>query len=443
MTSRPLLVSLGLWLALSPVRAMGPQPAAALTVVQSGPTGEIASLGESNEIRIVFSEPMVVLGRIPDPVSAPFVTIRPAIAGTFRWSGTTILIFTPDPSRKLPFATQYEISIDATAAAVSGRRLAAPHRFTFTTPTVKLLRLNWYRKNKRYDSPMILALRFNQPVRTADIVSHTSLRFEPHAFDEPELTAQARARLRTNDPQAIPRFQAKVAAASAAATADSALRFTAAADWDRIRFPPSPDLAVIEVTDPTPPDSWVQVQLDATVPATEGRSVPGQPQSHRVMAEPTFFVHGFGCRTECAPDQWNPIRLRGNIDLAAIQKFISLRDITRVSPQPIVNPLKTPGRQDWGYDGSAAFSLEDAGYDRQRPDSRYVVRLDPGLSSDDGQTLGYTWLDIVENWHERAFTSFGDGHGVWEAGGGPALPFYSRNFKDVTQWALPADTRSS
>src|SRR5206468_804361 len=187
-------VSVGRWLAFSSARPTAQQPAA-LTIVQSGPTNEIASLREANDIRIVFSEPMVVLGRIPDPVTAPFVTIRPALSGTFRWSGTTILIFTPDRSRKLPFATQYEISIDTAATAVSGRRLAASYRFTFTTPTVRLLGLDWYRKNKRYDSPMILALRFNQPVRPADILAHAGLRFEPHEFNKPELTAEAQARL--------------------------------------------------------------------------------------------------------------------------------------------------------------------------------------------------------------------------------------------------------
>src|SRR2546430_7359835 len=40
---------------------------------------------------------------------------------------------------------------------------------------------------------------------------------------------------------------------------------------------------------------------------------------------------------------------------------------------------------------------------------------------------------IVENWHDHAFASFGDGHGVWETGGG-LLPFYARNFTDVRQW---------
>jgi hypothetical protein len=139
--------------------------------------------------------------------------------------------------------------------AQTGRRLAAPYRFTFTTPTVKLLRLDWYRKNKRYDSTMVLALRFNQPVRAADVVSHTTLRFEPHPFDAPALSSAALARLRTNDPQAIPRFEAKVAAATSAASAAGSPNFSAATSWDTDRFKPSPDLVVLEVTDPTPPDS--------------------------------------------------------------------------------------------------------------------------------------------------------------------------------------------
>jgi hypothetical protein len=39
-----------------------------LTIVSAGPTGEIAELAQANEIRVFFSEPMVVLGRIPQPL---------------------------------------------------------------------------------------------------------------------------------------------------------------------------------------------------------------------------------------------------------------------------------------------------------------------------------------------------------------------------------------
>ena len=50
----------------------------ALSVISAQPNGEVGSLAETNEIRIRFSEPMVPLGRIPDQVTAPFFSVRPA-----------------------------------------------------------------------------------------------------------------------------------------------------------------------------------------------------------------------------------------------------------------------------------------------------------------------------------------------------------------------------
>src|SRR5690349_18329929 len=149
----------------------------ALTIVSSGPHGESATLAEANEIRVVFSEPMVALGKIPPIVRAPFFKVMPAIRGTFRWSGTTILIFTPDHVDRLPYATKYTVTVDTTAKAISGRRLATPYEFTFLTPTVHLKQTHWYRKAQRFDSPLIVPLRFNQPVKPADIAAHLSLTF--------------------------------------------------------------------------------------------------------------------------------------------------------------------------------------------------------------------------------------------------------------------------
>src|SRR4029079_3834546 len=100
--------------------------------VSAGPAGEIASVEEANEIRVVFSEPMIALGTVPPRLRPSFFHLPPAVAGTFRWSGTTILIFTP--AKRLPLATKYDVRIDAGLAAVSGRRLAAPYTFSFITP---------------------------------------------------------------------------------------------------------------------------------------------------------------------------------------------------------------------------------------------------------------------------------------------------------------------
>src|SRR5213075_3500533 len=84
-----------------------------LTIVKAGPVGEVANLAEANEIRVVFSEPMVPLGKIPKVVAAPFFHITPAVKGTFRWSGTTTLIFTPE--QQLPYATKYDVAVEAPA----------------------------------------------------------------------------------------------------------------------------------------------------------------------------------------------------------------------------------------------------------------------------------------------------------------------------------------
>src|SRR3954452_20775875 len=101
-----------------------------LTITRVGPVGEIAQLSEANEVRVVFSEPMVVVGKIPKVVVAPFFHVAPELKGTFRWSGTTTLIFTPDARTPLPFATKYDVTVDESATAVSGKKLDMPYAFT-------------------------------------------------------------------------------------------------------------------------------------------------------------------------------------------------------------------------------------------------------------------------------------------------------------------------
>jgi hypothetical protein len=111
-------------------------------------------------------------------------------------------------------------------------------------------------------------------------------------------------------------------------------------------------------------------------------------------------------------------------------------DLTDPNREKAVAPVK-PARTTrhlFQYDVLRMPTLEDAGFDRQPPAHTYAFKVDKLLQAVDGQTLGYTWIGLVENWHATAFTSFGDGHGVWETSGGPKLPFYSRNFQDVKQW---------
>ena len=157
-----------------------------LRVLEASPSGEINQPSDANEIRVIFSEPMVALGRIPSNPAPTWIHIAPAIKGTFRWSGTSVLIFSPDPASPLPYATRYTVSIDAGVTSVAGRSLASPYAFSFTTPTIKLTSLRWYRRQNRFDQPVLLALGFNQPVRAADVARLAVVRYEPYTFETPD-----------------------------------------------------------------------------------------------------------------------------------------------------------------------------------------------------------------------------------------------------------------
>jgi len=409
-----------------------------LTVLSTAPNGEVASLAEVNEIRIVFSEPMVSLGRIPADVRPSFFTISPAVQGTFRWSGTTVLIFTPDPKRPLPYATTYQVTIIAGATAASGLKLAKPVTFSFTTPTVRLLRTSWYRRGATVDGRMVLLLRFNQPVRAADVGASLSAALEPHQWEPPSFSAEEQARLTAIDPQALERFQAKVAATRAVALATTAVSLRQTDDWDKKTYPPSPDLAAFETDTKVLPESWVKLSLDGKLKSAAGPAAPGREQSFIVHAERAFFLDGFRCSSECDPDRWNPIRARAPIRVVDFAAAVTATDIT-LAPADVRKSAAQPVRGDVIRDATYQITLEDAGFAPQPPVHKYAVAVRADLRARDGQVLGYPWLGIVDNWHRSAFTSFGDGHGVWEKDGGTTLPFYARNFRDVRQWAVTID----
>ncbi len=405
---------------------------AQLRVVSAGPTGEIGQLAEANELRVIFSEPMVALGQIPSNPLPAWVHIQPAIRGTWRWSGTTILIFTPDPSTPLPYATTYTVTVDAAAASDAGRTLGQPYRFSFTTPTVKLQSMRWYRRNDRFDQPVVLVLHFNQRVRPADVLAHARAQFTTHEFEEPSIGPRERARMATTDPQGLAAFNARVAGARQAAARRDAVALRVATDWNHDRFPPSDSMAVLETTTAPPPGTSIELTLDTQVPGVDGTAPAPQVQRSTAALDPVFFAYGFQCTATCDPSGYNGLRFSTPVSVARFASALGVRDITvPASEQAIAQKTPVPATQ---LDESESPGLEDAGYDRQPPARTFAYRLPPTLQSRDGQTLGYPFVGIVENWHERAFTSFGDGHGVWETAGGLQLPFYSRNFRDVTQW---------
>ncbi|HUR80144.1 MAG TPA: Ig-like domain-containing protein, partial [Thermoanaerobaculia bacterium] len=213
--------------------------AATLKIINAGPAGETSTLAEANEIRAVFSEPMVVLGKIPQPVTAPFFKIDPAVKGTLRWSGTTTLIFTPD--KPLPYATEYSVTIDKSAKSINGNTLDQPYQWTFSTPAIRLKNTDWYRKS---NGAIVIALRFNQPIKADLLLPHLQLRTAAHNIELPA------------EPKGEPAFEAKKAKALATAqSAGQMILAFAATEWNTERFPKSNDLVVIETKPGIAPDT--------------------------------------------------------------------------------------------------------------------------------------------------------------------------------------------
>ncbi|MGE0454721.1 MAG: MG2 domain-containing protein [Vicinamibacteria bacterium] len=419
-------------------------PAAAgadLSVVSIAPQGVVASLEQAGEVRVLFSEPMVPVGPAP---GAPFFRLEPALPGSLRWAGSDTLVFTP--RQPLPRSTRFQVTIEAGATAVSGARLARAVVGSFTTPTLSIERARWYRRSGRFDSPLLIELRFNQPVKAEDVLPQLALSYASHPFLGPVLGDRAKLHLLRLDERAVADFEAKLVRTRAVAEAGGRLELAPAREWDRERFPEDEQAIVLEIGEAPAPEAWLNARLGPAAHGSEGTAGRGSAQDQLIKLEPAFFVNGPRCALACDPGDWNPIGFSLMVRVAALQGRLRVYDVTDPGPpQPLQpKPVEREGDDGWtpdygdGYDFDRASSvaLEDVGFSL-RPARSYLVTVARDVVSADGQTLGYTWAGLVENWHRRAFTSFGSGHGVWEAGGGPLLPYSIRNLRSVVEYAAP------
>ncbi len=347
----------------------------------------------------------------------------------------------------LPYCTRYTVTVDGTATSASGRRMEEPYTFSFKTPAVRLLRASWYRKNGRFDSPAVLALRFNQPVSPLPVAAHTSLRYALHKWTPPEMQKEVLARMAKENPQAFVAFQRKVAQTMTAVNATAAVPFKVAGDWDKERFPAGDDLVVLETTAVPPSQSELLLELDKTLPGVQGTATPESVQTYEFFMEPALFVQGLRCSEKCSVEFYNAINLSLPVSLKALQSRLAVTDITdpakplsltldKLIPHAGDDGEEPAEEEDASQNYGAGLSLDSLGA-KLKPARTYLFVVKSDLSSRDGQTLGYDWYGQVVYWHKSAMTSFGAGHGVWEASGGPQMPFYARNLKSLDQWLQP------
>lgn len=102
------------------------------------PQGEFSSSALFPSVQVQFSEPVVALARLGEPSDkSPAVTIVPAVNGTFRWYGTSLLSF--DCSDKLIPQKEYTIFVNPSLQSVHGTPISGQVAFSFRTEELRLL----------------------------------------------------------------------------------------------------------------------------------------------------------------------------------------------------------------------------------------------------------------------------------------------------------------
>src|SRR6185295_4580805 len=99
-------------------------------------------------------------------------------------------------------------------------------------------------------------------------------------------------------------------------------------------------------------------------------------------------------------------RTRTGVPFANLKKAVSVLDVTdpahEVPVTPSAKPRKTEAGEIEEEEGDPpSFSLDELGYSLH-PAHNYAILIDASLASEDAQTLGYTWMAVVEYWHKAA-----------------------------------------
>jgi alpha-2-macroglobulin len=160
------------------VLAVGGEPgdskaAGPFAVVFGSPRGETP---DPSEISVVFNRPMRPLELAGDE-TAPPVRITPAVKGTWRWVGTTGIVFQPDGH--LPMSTDFKVGVPAGTRALDGSVLEKPYEITFATPRPQIERTEPRRGSEDLTPESKIVVRWNQPVSDAEMVRAITLTTGP------------------------------------------------------------------------------------------------------------------------------------------------------------------------------------------------------------------------------------------------------------------------
>lgn len=136
-----------------------------LTVLRHLPEGDVEL---APHLSVTFNQPMIPITSHDDSIAGGVpVRISPAPTGKWRWVGTQTLLF--EPEMRFPKATVYEVEVPAGTAAMSGAKLAAAKKWTFTTPPLRLT--HKYPEHGPQRRDVLIFVGFDQRIDAAAVAS--------------------------------------------------------------------------------------------------------------------------------------------------------------------------------------------------------------------------------------------------------------------------------
>ena len=139
-----------------------PKAAADLRVLSATPLGKTTGLKEADAVVAMFDRPMVELEALPEGKGRAVLRFEPPAAGKTRWLGTRTLVFRPD--RRLPYATEFKVTVPAGTRALDGSFLKEDHIWSFQTAAPVLVKHFPRDKHKWLALDTQVLLIFNQSV---------------------------------------------------------------------------------------------------------------------------------------------------------------------------------------------------------------------------------------------------------------------------------------
>ncbi|MDR2782785.1 MAG: alpha-2-macroglobulin [Treponema sp.] len=110
------------------------------TITAFGPFEELPSEIKRPSLYAVFSQPVVPLAKLGDPMTeeAGLFAIDPPLTGVYRWYGTKLLSFEPDAD-VLP-QQKYVVTVSGAIQSLGGKKLEGATSFSFETERLGVLR---------------------------------------------------------------------------------------------------------------------------------------------------------------------------------------------------------------------------------------------------------------------------------------------------------------